>query len=316
MHRYVVRRIALAIPTVFIVMVVVFSITRLVPGDAVDVLISQGGFYATDPSEMRKELGLDEPVLTAFLSWTGGVLRGDLGRSLFTQEPVRSMLTERFRVTAELGLLSIVFGIAIALPVGVLSAVKQNTVTDYAARGFAVLGLSMPSFWVGTIVVLYGAVWFGWAPPLRLVPLTRDPVGNLEQFAIPAAVIGVHVGAVIMRMLRSMLLEALREDYVRTARAKGLSGRRVVVNHALRNALLPVVTVLGLQVAFVFSGTVVNETIFNLPGLGTMVVDAVARRDYPVIQGVVLFVAVLIIIVNLAVDLSYAYLDPRVRVDQ
>lgn len=314
MHRYVVRRLALAVPTIFIVMAVVFSITRLVPGDAVDVLISQGGFYATDPEDMRRELRLDEPALTAFAKWSVALISGDMGSSLFTQQPVRTMLADRFKVTAELGLLSIFFGIVIALPIGVLSAVKKNTLADYAARGFAILGLSMPSFWIGTIVVLYGAVWFAWAPSLRLIPLTEDPIGNLKQFAIPAFVIGIHVGAVIMRMLRAMLLETLREDYVRTAYAKGLRGRHVVLTHALRNALLPVITVLGLQVAFVFSGTVVNETIFNLPGMGTMVVDGVARRDYPVIQGVVLFVAVLIVFVNLAVDVSYTYLDPRVRV--
>ncbi len=314
MHRYILRRLAAAVPTIFIVMVAVFSITRLVPGDAVDVLISQGGFYATDPEDMRRELNLDEPALTAFVKWSAELLSGDLGNSLFTQQPVRTMLADRFKVTAELGLLSILFGIAIALPVGVLSAVRQNTIADYAARGFAILGLSMPSFWIGTIVVLYGAVWFAWSPPLRLIPFTEDPIGNLKQFAIPALVIGVHVGAVVMRMLRAMLLETLREDYVRTAYAKGLRGHRVVVGHALRNALLPVITVLGLQVAVVFSGTVVNETIFNLPGMGTMVVDGVARRDYPVIQGVVVFAAVLIVLVNLAVDVSYAYLDPRVRV--
>jgi len=314
MHRYILRRLATAVPTIFIVMVAVFSITRLVPGDAVDVLISQGGFYATDPEDMRRELNLDEPALTAFVKWSAELLSGDLGNSLFTQQPVRTMLADRFKVTSELGLLSILFGIAIALPVGVLSAVRQNTIADYTARGFAILGLSMPSFWIGTIVVLYGAVWFAWSPPLRLIPFTEDPIGNLKQFAIPALVIGVHVGAVVMRMLRAMLLETLREDYVRTAYAKGLRGHRVVVGHALRNALLPVITVLGLQVAVVFSGTVVNETIFNLPGMGTMVVDGVARRDYPVIQGVVVFAAVLIVLVNLAVDVSYAYLDPRVRV--
>lgn len=314
MQRYVARRVALSLPTIVVIMVVVFSMTRLVPGDAVDVLMDGGGFYGENDAEtIRTDLGLDKPVVQAFGEWSWALFQGDLGDSLFTKQPVRTMLFDRFKVTAELALLSIIIGLVVALPIGIVGAVMQGSAVDYLVRSFSIMALSIPTFWMGTVVVLYGAVWFSWIPPLRYVPITEDPIGNLMQFLIPATVIGVNLGAVTMRMLRAMLLETLREDYVRTAYAKGLQARKVIVGHALRNALLPVVTVLGLQVAVVISGTVITETIFNLPGLGTMVVDAVARRDYPVLQGVVIFVAGLIILINLLVDLSYAYLDPRVR---
>ena len=311
---YIARRLLLTIPTIFILMVMVFAITRLTPGDAVDILIDQGGFYAVDRDDMRAELGLDKPVHVAFAEWFWAMVRGDLGESLFTGEPVASSIADRFTVTLQLAVMGLLYGVLFGIPFGVISALWQDSIIDYVVRSIAILGLSLPAFFLGTLVVLYGSVWFEWTPPLRLATFTDDPWTWFQQFTIPALVIATFVAAVVMRMLRAMLLETLRADYIRTAYAKGASTSRVVLRHALQNAMLPVVTIIGLQMVVVFSGTVITETIFNLPGLGLLLVNGLNRRDYPVIQGLVLFIAVIVVFINLAVDISYALLDPRIRV--
>ncbi len=310
---YLVRRLALTIPTLIVVLVIVFSITRLIPGDAVDVLLDQGGFFTSDPAQMRQELGLDRPVWRAFADWTWALAHGDLGRSLLTNDPVMEKITGRLEVTVELALLALALGVLIGVPAGIAVAIKPNGVLDQSARVLGATFLAMPSFWVGTIILLYGAVWFNWSPSLQRIRFTDHPLANLRQFIVPALIIALHVGAVLMRMVRSALLETLHQDYVRSAYAKGLGQRRVVVSHALRNALLPVITVFGLQVATVFAGTVMLETVFNLPGLGVLTVDSIARRDYPLVQGIVLLLSLFVMMVNLLIDVSYGLVDPRVR---
>ncbi|MGD9891440.1 MAG: ABC transporter permease, partial [Dehalococcoidia bacterium] len=216
-------------------------------------------------------------------------------------------------VSAEIAALAMLASVLISTPVGVIAAVRANTPVDYLARGISILGLSIPSFFMGTALLVYGSIWFNWIPSVRLIPFTDDPLGNLAQFALPALIIGIHLAAVQMRMTRAVLLEVLRQDYVRTARAKGLAGRSVIVRHALRNSLLPVITITGLQFGALLGGTVISETLFNLPGLGLLMVEAVRQRDYPVIQCVNIAFALIVIVTNLAVDLSYGFIDPRIR---
>jgi peptide/nickel transport system permease protein len=241
------------------------------------------------------------------------VLKGDLGESLFTGRPVRDDILEKFAVSARLAIFAMLISVCIALPIGILSAVKQDTPLDYLGRSFAVLGLSMPSFWVATMIVVYGSIWFKYSPPLRYTEFGSDPVTSMRELFLPALVLGLAFSASVMRMTRTMLLEVLRQDYIRTAWAKGLRGRSVVIRHALRNALVPVVTIMGLQLAGLLGGTVIIESVFNIPGSGRLLVQSVGLRDYPVIQGIALFQCLLVVLMNLLVDLSYGLLDPRIR---
>jgi peptide/nickel transport system permease protein len=312
LKRYLARRLLVAIPSLIIASLIVFTLPRLIPGDAVQLMLAETG-YAKDIDELRAKLGLDRALHVQYVEWVGRVLRGDLGESLWTRRPVVDELAERLPVTAELALYATVIALLIALPVGVLAAARQDTLADYIARSAAILGLSMPGFWLGTLLIVMPAIWWGWRPASGFTDFRQDPLGHVAQMLLPALVLGIASAAALMRLTRGMLLEALRQDYVRTAWAKGLAERTVVVKHALRNAVIPVITLLGTQLPLILGGTVVIETIFGLPGVSRFLFDAINQRDYPVIQGVNLLVVSTVVIVNLGVDLLYGVLDPRIR---
>ncbi|MFN8634944.1 MAG: ABC transporter permease [Chloroflexota bacterium] len=312
MHVYLARRLLLIVPTLFGVSVIVFLLVRLLPGDAVTMLL-QDYAYAKDAGEMRAKLGLDRPIYVQYVEWLGGVVQGDLGTSLRSKSPVSEEIVNRMPVTAELGLMAMAVGLVIAIPVGVISAVRQDTWSDYVGRSAAIGMLAIPSFWLGTLVVTLPSVWWGWTPPLRYTRLLDDPMKNLGHVIIPAIILGLALSGSLMRLTRAQMLEVLRQDFVRTATAKGLAERSVVVRHALKNAFIPILTLLGLQVSILVGGTVVLESVFVLPGMGRYLLEAVQYRDYPVIQALNLIFAVVIISANLLVDLLYGWLDPRVR---
>jgi peptide/nickel transport system permease protein len=314
MQQYLMRRLLLLPLILIFVSMVVFAIVRVIPGDPVQVILADSALLRSqDYTELRERLGLNDPIPVAYVKWLGDVLRGDLGTSLFTNRSVSGELRRAVPISLELAILGLLLSGAIGLSLGLLAAVAQNSLTDYSARFMAIIWLSLPGFWLGTLVIVFGARWFQWVPPVRYRPLTADPSENLQLFLPAGIVLGMHSAAVIMRYTRSALLDVLRQDYIRTANAKGLASRAVYVRHALRNALLPVVTVAGLQFAVLVGGTVTLETVFNVPGVGRMLIEAIRTRDYPVIQGTVLYIALAVILVNLAVDLSYAALNPRLR---
>ena len=312
MHSYLARRLLLVIPTLLGVTIVVFSLVRLLPGDAVSML-QQDYAYGSNAEELRARLGLDRPVQVQYFEWLGNVARGDLGTSLRTRQPVTIEIFNRLPVTAELGVLAIAIGLLIAIPVGVLSAVRQDTATDYLSRGTAIAMLAIPGFWLGTLVITLPSIWWQWAPPLRYTRLVEDPGKNLAQMILPAIILGIALSGTVMRLTRAQMLEVLRQDFVRTASAKGLNEIAVVLRHALRNAFIPVLTLLGLEVAIVAGGAVVIENVFALPGVGRYLLEGIQYRDYPVIQAVNLIFAVVIILTNLLIDMLYAWVDPRVR---
>jgi len=314
MRTYITRRVLHGLLVLWLVSLAIFSLVRILPGDAVIMQLDQAA--APTPEALkraRQELGLERPFLAQYRTWITGVVQGDLGRSLITRRPVTQELLKRINLTSHLAVMSVIVALLIALPIGVLSAVKQDTMSDYVGRLFAILGLSLPDFWLATVVITFLAIWFQWIPPIGFAPLWVDPVRCLSQLLIPAAIIGARLAAVSMRMTRSSLLEVLRQDYIRTARAKGARERAVIVRHALKNAFIPVVTVLGQQFSVLLGGTVIVEFIFLQPGVGSLILDAVLLRDYTLIQGAVLFFATVIVVTNLLVDLSYAWLDPRIR---
>jgi peptide/nickel transport system permease protein len=313
---YIIRRLLALIPTLIFASIIVFTTVRLIPGDIIDMMLSQNDISASkmDREALMATLGLDKPMWSQYLTWIGDLFKGDMGNSLWQSTPVTERLAQRIPVTFELGVLAILIGLLIALPVGVYSAIRQDTAGDYIARSFSILLLAIPSFWLGTMVVVIPSILWGWSPEVSYIPFWEDPWGNLKQMLVPAAVLGAALSAVTMRMTRTMMLEVLRQDYIRTATAKGLPERLVVFRHALRNALIPVVTLIGLQAPLVIGGAVIIEQIFGIPGMGTLLLDAVSQRDYPVITGVFLVVGLAVMLINLLVDLSYGLLDPRVRV--
>ncbi len=276
-------------------------------------MLLQDYAYAKDADELRAKLGLDRPIYVQYVDWLGGALRGDLGTSLRSKTPVGEELLNRMPVTAELGVLAMLVALAVAIPVGVLAAVRQDTGADYVARSAAIGMLAIPSFWLGTLVITLPSVWWQWTPPLRYTRLFDDPGKNLGHVAIPAIILGLALSGSLMRLTRAQMLEVMRQDFVRTAAAKGLTERAVIFRHALKNAFIPVLTLLGLQVSILVSGTVVLESIFVLPGMGRYLLEAVQYRDYPIIQGLNLIFATVIVLSNLAVDLLYGWLDPRVK---
>jgi peptide/nickel transport system permease protein len=312
MRRYLARRLLVALPSLLIASLIVFTLPRLIPGDVVALMLAEKA-YARDLQELRTKLGLDRPLHVQYFEWLGRAVRGDLGESLWTRRPVAEELTRRLPVTVALGLLAILFAILIGLPIGVLSATRQDTLRDYAARSLAVIGLSVPGFWLATLVVILPALWWGWRPIATFVEFGESPLAHVRQLLLPAFILGIAAAAALMRLTRGMLLEVLRQDYVRTGWAKGLRERVVVLKHGLRNAVIPVVTVLGIQLAQVLGGTVIIESIFGLPGMGRFLFEAITQRDYPVIQGINLVVVSVIVLVNLLVDALYAFLDPRIR---
>ncbi len=312
MHRYIIKRLLLMIPSLLIVSFIVFSLARMIPGDVVDMMFEDQG-YAKDLDEMHHKLGIDKPIPIQYIEWLGRMLSGDFGVSLWTKEPVLDEILSRLPVSLELGLMTIGFALLMAVPIGILAAIRQDTGQDIAARSFAIGGLSIPGFWLGTLVVVLPSIWWGWVPPIQYVAFADDPSGHLGQFLLSAIISSFASAASIMRLTRAQMLEVLRQDYVRTAWSKGLQEKVVVLKHALKNAIIPVVTIIGLQIANVTGGTVVMEQIFGLPGMGRFLIEAIIQRDYPVIQGVNFTLAGVIIVMNLVVDLIYGFLDPRIR---
>ena len=330
MRVYIIRRLLLIIPTLFILTILVFLLVRFIPGDVIDTMVGEmmRDVGHVDREALERMLGLDVPVHVQYGRWIGvfptpdwvtgeshfkGVLQGALGKSLLGGWPVEVEILIRLPVTIELGILAIIIGLVIALPVGIYSAIRQDTVADYLGRSIAIIGLATPNFWLGIMVMLYPVIWWGWSPSMELIPFMEDPLGNLGMFIIPSLILGTAMAATTMRMTRTMMLEVLRQDYVRTAWSKGLKERVVVMRHALKNALIPIVTLIGLQLPILVGGAVIMENIFNLPGLGRLMVLALQDRDYPVVSGVNLFFGTVIMLNNLMIDLIYPYLDPRVR---
>jgi len=314
MAQYVIRRLLALVPTLFFASLIVFFSIRIIPGDVIDLMLAQNDVAnSQDRASLEAALGLDQPMWRQYVVWAGAALGGDLGRSLWENAPVSGLILQRLPVTLELGALALLVSISVGIAIGIYSAVRQDTAGDYTARSFSLLMLSVPGFWLGTLVMVFPSVWWRWSPELEFVPLLEDPARNLSHVMIPAILLGLSLSAVTMRMTRTMMLEVLRQDYVRTARAKGLSETTVILRHALRNSLIPVVTLIGLQAPLLIGGAVIMEQIFLLPGMGSLFLDAVFARDYPIVTGVFLVVGVSVLLINLAVDLAYGYLDPRVR---
>jgi len=311
MRVYVLRRLLVAVPSLLIASLIVFTLPRLIPGDVVQLMLQEKA-YGKDLEDLRAKLGLNRPIHVQYFDWLGSIAQGNFGESLWTRQPVLTELARRLPVSATLGVMATAVAIVIGIPIGVLAAIRQDGVLDFFARSAAILGLSIPAFVTAILVTLLPAIWWGWTPP-RFVELSKDPAAHIVQFILPAIILGVASAAGIMRLTRGMLLEVLRQDYVRTAWAKGLRERVVVLKHSLKNALIPVVTVLGLQVAAIAGGAVIIEWIFGIPGMGQFLVEAIVQRDYPVIQGVNLVIVGIIVVTNLSVDLVYAVLDPRIR---
>ena len=314
MKTYAAQRLAIAGLTLLGMSMVIFVLLRVAPGDVVDILFATAGYV--NPSEKQailKDLGLDQPVWVQYLAWLRQVAAGDLGKSYRYDVPAWEIVRPLIPVTLELGLLSIGVAVLLGVPTGVVSAVRQDTTLDYVLRIVSLAGLSMPSFWLGMVIILAMVAWLGWIPPLTYVSPTENLRLHLVQFALPALAVGYRSSALIMRITRSALLEVLREDYIRTARAKGQRPVLVIWRHAFQNAILPVITVIGIEVAFVIGGLVVTESVFNLPGVARFLVQAVLWRDYPVVQNLVMLIAVVVVLANLVVDLLYGLLDPRVR---
>lgn len=319
MTTFVVKRLLGLLPIMIGISVVVFLIMRMLPGDVASMILmgaDEEGNASVDAvaiEALRTRLGLNEPLHLQYLSWIGGLLQFDAGSSLWSGRAVLAEIGERLPLTLELALLSLVISIVIAIPGGVLSALYQNSWIDYFFRAFSIGGLALPTFWLGTLTILFLTVWFNWVPPLGYASFTDNPWLNIQQLFWPALVIGYSNAAVITRMTRSTMLEVMREDFVRTAWSKGLSLSHIVSAHAVRNAMLPVMTLIAIELGHLIGGTVVMETIFTLPGIGRYLVDAILRRDYPVVQNIVLFMGAMFVLLNLAVDLLYGVLDPRIR---
>ena len=313
MQAYILRRLLLIVPTMVIVSIIVFSTIRLIPGDVIDYMVSTRYFTADAAVALREKLGLDLPAHVQYGRWISGVIRGDFGESLITSLPVTETILRRLPRSLELGALSLLFALLIALPVGIYSGMNPESVGDQILRSIAILFICIPSFWLGTMILILPAVWWRWSPPMHFVSFWEEPLTNLTLFIIPAIVLGMWLSGVTMRLTRTMMLEVLRQDYIRTAWAKGLRERVVVLRHALKNALNPVLTMVGLQLPVLIGGAVVVEHIFNLPGIGSLVVTTLAQRDYTILSALNLMMAVFVLLVNVIIDISYAWLDPRIQ---
>ena len=319
MRAYIIRRLLLIIPTLFLLSILVFLSVRFIPGDVIDVMMDRmvnvaGGGGAIDREAVERRLGLDVPVWVQYGRWIGDIfLHGTLGESLFGGYAIEEQILDRWPVTIQLGVMAIVIGLLIALPVGIYSAIRQDTAADYAGRSIAIIGMATPNFWLAIMVMLYPSIWWNWTPPLEYIPFTEDLLGNLAVFIIPSLILGTATAASTMRMTRTMMLEVLRQDYIRTAYSKGLKESVVVLRHALKNALIPVVTLIGMELPILVGGAVIIENIFNLPGLGRLFLTALSSRDYPVVSGLNLFFSAVVMLNILLIDMIYPYLDPRVR---
>jgi peptide/nickel transport system permease protein len=302
------------IPTLLGMSIIIFLMLRLLPGDIVDIIAgADGQADSAARAKLRDAMGLSDPLWLQYLHWLGDLLRGDFGTSMRSGKPVSELFARALPITIELALLSILIASLVAIPLGVISAVRRDTGIDYVARFFGLVGLSLPNFWIATLLLLFTSKMFGWVPSINFIPFTEDPVGNLKQFLLPAFAIAIQLMAIIMRMTRATMLEVMGQDYVRTARAKGLSDRLVVYRHALRNALIPVITVIGFQLGALLGSTAIIEVIFGLNGMGNTLLQAITNRDYTLVQAAVLYLAIVFVLVNLLVDVMYAVLDPRIK---
>jgi len=315
---YIIRRTLLLIPTILLVTIIVFITIRLIPGSIIDVMMGEMGTEALgegfDREALISKLGLDVPIHEQYVMWLGDIItHGSLGNALRGQETVNEKLIARIPVTFEIGVLALIIALIIAIPIGIFSAIRQDTIGDWFARGISIIFISIPSFWMGTLIMIYPAKWWGWSPSMTLIRFSEDPIGNLQMFIVPSLVLGMVISGTTMRMTRTMMLEVLRQDYIRAAWAKGLTERTVVLRHAIKNALIPVVTIVGMQIPYLIGGSVIIEQIFVLPGVGRLMIESLSFRDYPVVSGINLFIALIVVGVNLSVDLLYSYLDPRVR---
>lgn len=321
MRSYLIRRLLLIIPTLLIVTMMVFLVIRLIPGDVITLMVTErqresslvGPNQELTVETLKHVLGLDAPIHIQYGRWMSAAIRGDLGLSLWSRRSIVSQLAEKVPISLELGMMSALISLLFGLPIGVFSAIRQNSSGDYFGRTISILAISLPGFWIATMVIIYPSIWWNWSPPMEYVPFFDNPGGNLVQFLIPAAILGMATSGTIMRMTRTMMLEVLRQDYVRTAWSKGLAERTIVIRHALKNALIPIVTIVGMMVPMLIGGSVIIEQIFQLPGVGRWVIDAITTRDYPVISGINLVIATLVLASNLAVDVLYSWLDPRIR---
>jgi peptide/nickel transport system permease protein len=318
MYIYIFRRILLVIPTMLLVTLIVFLMTRLIPGDIIDVMISEmsagGGSGFTSREALEKKLGLDQPLHIQYGKWLGNILfHGNLGEPLLARQSVSQMIGERIGVTIELTGMSILISLLISLPIGIYSAIRQDSVGDYLTRSLGIIFVSVPPFWTATMIMVYPAIYWGWAPSMELARFSEDALGHMGQILLPAVVLGMAISGLTMRMTRTMMLEVLRQDYIRTAWSKGLRERLVVIRHAVKNAMIPVLTLVALQVPTLIGGAVIIEEIFVLPGIGQLLVDAVTRREYPIVSGVAVVFGAVVIITNLITDISYSWLDPRVH---
>lgn len=319
MKQYVARRLLLFIPTLLGISVTIFLLLRIVPGDVAAKLLSgptgEATYTQQDLELMRHRLGLDKPLYIQYAVWVGGLVRGDLGNSVALNRPIWGEIKRQFPVSLQLGLLATIIIWVVAIPIGILAAVRQDSWMDYGLRGISIIGLAMPSFFVGLLMILLLSRAFNWLPPIGFENLWDEPIVSIQQLIFPAVALGFSVNGTLLRITRTQLLEVLREDYVRTARAKGLAENVVIYRHAVRNALLPVVTVAGAQIGFIFSGTIVIESIFILPGIGRGLVQAMFVSDLPMIQAYIMYFALIALTANLLVDLTYGWLDPRIRYD-
>jgi len=331
MRAYIIRRLLLVIPTLILVTLLIFSVVRFLPGDIIETMVMrQAEFMQMTSGEMeltiesvKRQLGLDQPIHIQYVRWLGiwpnregafsGIIQGDWGTSLFRKLPVRPMILARIPVSAELGIFSLLSGMLLALPVGIISAIRQDTILDYGTRTIAIAMISLPGFWVATMIIVYPSVYLNWMPELGYVSFLDNPLRNLGQFILPGFVMGMFTGGGIMRMTRTMMLEVLRQDYIRTAWAKGLRERSVIVRHAMKNAMIPVVTQIGLRIPTLIAGAVIIESIFGLPGMGRLFIEVLNMRDYPIISGINLLIASVVMFNNIVIDLTYAWLDPRVQ---
>jgi len=314
MQQYILRRTVLLLPTLIGITLVVFTAVRFLPGDVIDQMTGERGAASPEVrAKLEEQYRLNGSVPRQYVSWLSDLARGNFGTSITTGRPVSEDLRQRVPITFQLGAMALVISLLIAIPVGILSAVTQDSIWDYLARSLSIGFLAIPSFWMGMLVITYGFVWFGWTPPLNYRDLWDSPSSNFGIMIAPALILGASLSGTVMRMTRSMMLEVLRQDFTRTARAKGLSPLTVIVRHALRNAILPVITIIGLQVSVVVGGTVVLEQIFSIPGMGSLLLSAINVRDYPVVQGIVLLSAVVVVLSNFTIDIAYTVVDPRVR---
>jgi peptide/nickel transport system permease protein len=313
MGQYIVKRVLFSVVVLFLISVIVFTAVRAIPGDVCHIVLQTPDVTPEQCAAIDAELGLDKPVVTQYFVYMGNVLTGDFGQSLITKRDVWGEMKVRIPLTVELTILATSFAVLLAIPIGIISAVKQDGAADYSLRFLTIGWLSIPSFWVGTMLIVFPAKWWGYTPPIGYVDIWENPLKNIEQLYLPAFALGLALSASLARVTRSSMLEVLRQDYIRTARSKGLRDRMVILRHALRNSLIPVTTLFALQVGVLFGGTVVLESIFSLPGLGGLTLSAVRAKDYSQVQGLVLLFATVLVTINLLVDLSYAWIDPRIR---